>query len=124
MRVIGSQIDKYAVITVGMAAKKLNKSERQVRRLLAQGKLKGVKVDGPRGPQWLLDPDCLYISTHCGSMQLADCSVSIDSTKTESSNLQKVSAKSQEDSIMRIIGFFRALCAAFVMRLSTISDKA
>jgi hypothetical protein len=46
---------QHGYSSVATAAKIFGKSERQIQRMVKSGELKGMKVQGRRGPQWLID---------------------------------------------------------------------
>lgn len=54
MNTMGARTAQYEKLKVSIAAQKLGISERKVRRLLQQGKLKGEKIVSPRGPHWIV----------------------------------------------------------------------
>jgi Helix-turn-helix domain len=46
---------QHGYSSVATAAKIFGKSERQIQRMVKSGELKGMKIQGRRGPQWLID---------------------------------------------------------------------
>lgn len=114
-----AQLD-YEHCTVATAAQVLGKSERQVRRMLTSGELKGQKIDGRFGQVW---------SVERKSLSAASLSILLD-TKIEDNihnlesqleeTLQKV--HSLEEQIIQLESDNRRLAEALLNELSKSAD--
>jgi excisionase family DNA binding protein len=78
------------VLTLEEASKRLNLSERTIQRRLKEGRLKGFKISGPRGPEWRI-----AISDTEG--ETVEALVASDDTTTSSDDRTFIHDVSSED---------------------------